>query len=229
MKPILSKLELQELQKYDAPTISNAIEQFNVRRRNEGFMSSEVKCIFPEMPPLVGYAVPAKISAVSPTGKEHDYISRIDWWKYIQTIPEPRVVVIQDIDEPKAIGSYWGEVNGNIHKALGCAGCITDGGVRDLPPVRKLGFHFFASAVIVSHAYVHMVEFGTQVKVAGLNVQPGDLLFGDMHGIVKIPHETAKNLTKTAEKVIEEEKQILDYCTSSDFDLEGLIDLVSKK
>lgn len=229
MNQILSKEELRKLQKYDAPTISNAIERFKLRPQNEGFMSSEIKCIFPEMPPMVGYAVTAKMRADNPAGKNRDYVARTDWWKFIQTIPEPRVIVIQDLDDPKAVGSFWGEVQGNIHKALGCVGVITDGGVRDLPPVQELGFHFFASAVIVSHAYANLVEIGTPVSVAGLTVKPGELLFGDMHGITQIPEEAAGDLADTAEKVIQSEKPLLDYCKSSDFSLDGLIDFVSRR
>ena len=229
MNALLSKEELKKLQKYDAPTISNAIERFKVRPQNKGFMSSEIKCVFPEMPPMVGYAVTAKMRADNPAGKNRDYIARTDWWKYIHTIPEPRVIVIQDLDEPKAVGSFWGEVQGNIHKSLGCVGVITDGGVRDLPPVRELGFHFFAGAVIVSHAYANLVEIGTPVTVAGLTVQPGDLLFGDMHGITQIPEEAAEGLAEKAEEVIRSEKPLLDYCKSPDFTLDGLIDFVSPK
>lgn len=228
MKTILSETELRELHKFDAPTISNAIEPFNVRPQDKGFMSPEVKCIFPEFPPLVGYAVTAKIRATRQTDKQTNYISRKNWWEFIQTIPKPRVVVIQDLDEPKAIGSYWGEVNANIHKALGCVGVVTDGGVRDLPPVRELGFHFFASAVIVSHAYVNLVEIGTSVVVGGLSVQSGDLLFGDMHGVINIPHEIAKDIAESARKVMKMEHPIIEYCKSPNFTIEGLNEVFNR-
>lgn len=228
MKSVLSETELKELQKFDAPTISNAIEPFNIRSRDKGFMSPEVKCIFPEFPPLVGYAVTAKIRATQQTGKPTNYISRKDWWEFIRTIPKPRVVVIQDLDEPKAIGSYWGEVNANVHKALGCVGVVTDGGVRDLPPVRELGFHFFAGAVIVSHAYVNLVEIGTPVVVGGLSVKPGDLLFGDMHGVINIPHEISKDVAESARKIMEWERPIIEYCKSPNFTIEGLNEVFNR-
>ena len=75
------------------------------------------------------------------------------WWRSILAMPGPRVVVMQDIDA-QPIGSFWGEVQGNIHKALGCLGVVTNGGVRDMNEARALGFHFFANTVLVSHAYV---------------------------------------------------------------------------
>ncbi len=220
---ILSPTEVERLTSFDAPTISNAIERFGIRPRNEGFMGPEIRCVFPDMPPMVGYAVTAKIRAAKPRDASEHYVVGADWWRYIQTVPSPRVVVIEDLDEPKAVGSYWGEVNGSIHKALGCIGCITDGGVRDLTPVRQMGFHFFAGAVIVSHAYVHMVEMGTPVSVGGLTVNPGELVFGDMHGVITIPGEISGKIADAADEIITSERPLIEYCNSPDFSLDGLI------
>ena len=99
----------------------------------------------------------------------------------------PRVVVMHDVDEPRGQGAYWGEVQANIHRALGCLGVVTDGTVRDLPEAEAVGFQFFSAHVSVSHAYVHMVDFGIPVKVGGLVDPPGDLLHGDQHGVVVVP------------------------------------------
>ena len=85
------------------------------------------------------------------------------------------MVVIEDLDYPNPAGSFWGEVNASVYKALGAAGTITNGGVRDLPEVRPTGFHFFSCCVLVSHAYVHVVDCGVPVTVGGLTVRPGDL------------------------------------------------------
>jgi 4-hydroxy-4-methyl-2-oxoglutarate aldolase len=102
------------------------------------------------------------------------------------------VIVVEDLDEPSGLGSLWGEVNANMHKAMGCVGCVTNGSVRDLDEVEPLGFHFFASHIAVSHAYVHIVEVGTPVRIGGLTVRPGDLLQGDRHGVINIPLDLAR-------------------------------------
>src|SRR5207244_4505515 len=131
--------------------------------------------LFPELGPLVGYAVTALIRA-EPAPVPGHRASTFAWWDYVLSIPAPRVVVVHDLDEPRGQGAQWGEVQANIHKALGCAGVLTDGSVRDLDEVRALGFQFAAAHVSVSHAYVHMVDFGLPVKVGGLWVKPGDLV-----------------------------------------------------
>jgi len=216
----LSDTELQALKAWPTPAICNAIETFNVRPRNEGFMLG-IKCMFPEFEPMVGYAATATMLADTPPAKR-DRGSALAHWDNILATPEPRVAVIHDLDHPQAIGSLWGEVNANIHKALGCLGVITDGGVRDLDEVQELGFHFFAADAIPSHADVHIVDSGIPVKVGGLLVRNGDLLHADKHGIVAIPHDIAQDVPAACQKVEDGERRIIDYCKSPDFSVENL-------
>jgi regulator of RNase E activity RraA len=133
-----------------------------------------------------------------------------------------RVVVLHDLDDPPGIGAYWGEVQSNIHRALGCVGTVTDGSVRDLDEVHDLGFHFFAGGVAVSHAYVHLVDFGSPVEVGGLTVRPGDLLHGDQHGVLSIPLEIARDVADGVVQVERREREIIGYCQSRGFTREGL-------
>ncbi|NWF93560.1 MAG: RraA family protein [Syntrophaceae bacterium] len=220
MVDYLNREELELLRRWPTCAISNGIELFNIRPRNEGFMLPEIKCVFPELGPMIGYAVTAVISAESPEGRR---VQAPDWWEMILKIPEPRVAVIHDIDRP-VIGSFWGEVNANIHRALGCIGTVTDGSVRDLDEVSEIGFHFFSSCVSVSHAYVHLVEIGIPVKVGGVVVRPGDLLMGDKHGVISIPLEIARDVPRAAQLVEDWERPVINYCKSKEFTLEGLKD-----
>src|SRR5206468_187305 len=122
--------------------------------------------------------------------------------------------VVHDLDEPRGQGAQWGEVQANIHRALGCAGVITDGSVRDLDEVRALGFQFAAAHISVSHAYVHMVDFGLPIKVGGLWVKPGDLIHADQHGAVTIPAEIAPRIPEAVVKVEADERKIISLCKS---------------
>ena len=216
----LSEKEIQDLRAWPTPAVSNAIETFDVRPRNEGFMVG-IRCIFPAFEPMVGYACTATMRALEPGGKEHRKVTAAHW-DNIAATHGPRVAVIQDLDQPPCVGSLWGEVNANLHRALGCVGVVTDGGVRDLDEVRALGFHFFAAEVIPSHAYVHLVDAGEPVKVAGLVVRNSDLIHGDKHGVVIIPAEVAREVPKACAEVEERERRVIDYCKSDQFDLEAL-------
>jgi regulator of RNase E activity RraA len=185
-------------------------------------MRPEIRSIFPEFSPMVGYAVTGKIRAAAAPPKGVSYTRRHDWWDFIASLPLPRVIVLEDLDDPPGVGSFWGEVNGSIHKALGCVGAVTNGCVRDLKEVREMGFHFFAQHVAVSHAYVHMVEFGQPVRIGGLTVKPGDLLHGDLHGVHSVPVEIAPKIPEAVAKLVANERRTIDYCQSPGFTLEGL-------
>jgi len=214
----LTEQELDALRTITTPTIANAIETFDVRPRSAGFMDSSIRCIFPELGAMVGYAVTAKIRARERSGKA---LAPWQMWEEMAKIATPRVVVIEDLD-PDPIGSFWGEVNGSIYKGLGGVGVVTNGGVRDLPEVRATGFHFFASCVLVSHAYVHLVEVGTPVSIGGLTVEPGDLLHGDEHGVTNIPIEIAREIPRAAERVETHERRIIDFARSAGVSVDGL-------
>ncbi len=215
---------IQPLRKISSPSVANGIETFNVRPRNQGFMSSEIRALFPELGPLVGYAVTALIRA-EPQPIQGHRASTFAWWDYVLSIPAPRVIVVHDLDDPRGQGAQWGEVQANIHKALGCAGVLTDGSVRDLEEVRALGFQFAAAHVSVSHAYVHMVDFGLPVKVGGLWVRPGDLIHADQHGAVTIPGEIAERVPEAVQKVEADERKTIGFCQSPKFSPDGLKEL----
>ncbi len=138
------------------------------------------------------------------------------------SLPAPRVIVVHDLDDPRGQGAQWGEVQANIHRALGCVGVVTDGSVRDLDEVRALGFQFCASHVSVSHANVHMVDFGIPVKVGGVWIKPGDLVHGDQHGVVTVPPDIATGIPAAIAKVEADEKRIISVCQSPDFNVERL-------
>jgi regulator of RNase E activity RraA len=208
--------QLEALRNIPSCAIANAIETFNIKPRNQGFMGPDVKSIFPAMGNMIGYAVTAVIRADAPNSG-HMGIKRTDWVDEILKIPEPRVVVLQDLDYPNPIGSFWGEVQANVHKALGCVGTVTNGGVRDLDEMQEAGFFAFASTVLVSHAYIHLTDVNVPVEVGGLRVEPGDILMGDQHGVVGIPKDIAGEIPAAVKAVEAREQEIIGLCKSTDF------------
>jgi 4-hydroxy-4-methyl-2-oxoglutarate aldolase len=204
---------LAELRTFSTPSIANGIETFDVRPHDAGYTDASIRCMFPDLGVVNGYAATATIRAAEPG----DSRTR-DVWAHMLTLPEPRLVVVQDLDTPRGVGSYWGEVNANIHQAFGGAAVITDGCVRDLDEMRALGFHAFAASVGVSHAYVHVVDAGIPVTIGGLEVRPGDVLQGDQHGVISIPSDIAPDLPDAIRKIESDEQNIIKMFRSKDFD-----------
>ena len=156
---------LQSLARYDSPTLANAIETFDIQPRDVGFADSRIRCMFPELGPVVGYAATATIVARGAPQPDWAGAGNDGLYRHVRAIRAPRIVVVQDLDDPPAHGSLWGEVQATIFGALGCVGCVTDGSVRDLDAAREMGFHFFASGPSVSHAYVRVERVGEPCSV----------------------------------------------------------------
>jgi regulator of RNase E activity RraA len=133
---------------------------------------------------------------------------RMDYLDYVGAEPRPSVVVIEDKDEPAGYGAFWGEVQTNVHKALGCLGTITNGSVRDIPQVAE-GFQMLAGSISPSHAYVHVVDFGVPVTIHGMAVQSGDLIHADRHGAVIVPVDKIDAMKPALEGLNKQEARII--------------------
>ncbi len=227
-KTVSSPVNLDKLKEFDSCTISNAIERLNVRLRNEGFLSGVARCRFPKLPPMVGYAATARIRTASPPMSHRCYYDRMDWWNYVASLPEPRVMVLQDADHNAGLGAFVGEIHAAIGGALNCVGCVTNGAVRDLPAVEAMGFQMYASHTSVSHAYAHIADFGEPVEIDSLKISSGDLLHGDRHGIVNIPLSIATAIPLQASKIRQEEHELVEFCRSSRFTLQELAERIQK-
>jgi regulator of RNase E activity RraA len=223
LSPLRNDL-LAQLASFTTPTLANAIEAIGTRSHADGYMDASIACRFADLPHLIGYAATARVvSSTKGSG-----LPGRELWAHIASVFGPRVVVIEDVDEKPGHGSYWGEVNANVHRALGCVGVITSGAVRDLVEMQRLGFHAFSASIAVSHAYVRLVEVGIPVTVGGLVVHPGDLLHGDRHGVLQIPIDLASRLPEAARAVETAERRVIEYCQSPEFSAQGLSDLMLK-
>lgn len=205
---------LRRLAAFDTPTICNVIELFDIRPRNSGYMDSRIRCNFPELPVMVGFAATATFrSDAPPKGSAiYDHLRRqLDQFT---ELPGPAVVVIQDLDDPP-VAAVFGEVMCSIYRAFGAAGLVTSGAGRDLQQVRDIRFPVFTSATICSHAYCHLGDVGPPVRVGGRTVETGELLHGDVNGVTQIPLDIASEIPDAAAEFVAAERIILDYVQSS--------------
>ena len=210
----LTRQQLSTLAEFDTPTICNAIEGFGVRSRTEGFTRPELhmRAVMSERP-MVGYACTGVISARHPAAPEHASVMEAYYRQY-EAYDVPTIAVIQDLDRTP-VGSFWGDVQATVHRALGCIGTITDGGVRDIQEVQKVGFYLLSKEVLISHAYIHMVEAGTTVDICGMTVSPGDLIHADYHGAIVIPREIAPVLADACVRAMDAENALLEPCRAA--------------
>lgn len=219
----LGPADLEQLRRLSTCVVASTIETFQVRLPNSGFADFSINCIFKNRLPLIGYAATARMRSANPpmVGPGY-YYERTDWWNHILSIPAPRVVVIEDVDDRPGLGAFIGEVNANILLALGCLGLVTNGSVRDVDQVELTRFQMFARGLSVSHAYAHIFDFGGTVEIGGLKVRPGDLIHGDRHGVQTIPLEIADKIPAAARQITDKREHLIGLCRATDFSLERL-------
>lgn len=210
---------LSLLRSVDTPTVCNAIEVAQGKRGFAGFTRGTMLCSAPDEPPVVGYAVTAKIAALAPSTEPPEAIRarRMAYYRSMAEAPTPAVAVIEDVDFPDCIGAYWGEINTTVHKGLGLSGALTNGVMRDLGDL-PAGFPVIAGSVGPSHGFVHVREIGTPVTVFGLTVAPGDLIHADRHGAVVVPPEVIPALAGAISRLLATERIILDAARKPGFD-----------
>ena len=220
MKNISQNL-LKTLRKYDTPTIVNSLELLDSKFRTSGFTTEQLVCADTSLPPIVGYARTATISASNEIDQQIKRERSLAYYKYISCGTGPWVSVIQDIDQNPGFGAFWGEVNSNIHKALGVSGVLTNGSVRDLDMLSE-GFQVLAGKIGPAHAYVRIEETGIPISIFGMEVNHNDLVHADRHGAVIIPAKLSEKLQEAIDLIISREKVILDACKREDFNYQLL-------
>lgn len=197
--PILPHSELLQLKRWNTPTIYNGWEQVTKRGpAADAFNLEETRDFMPQMGPMVGYAVTIVFEPSKRAHREANPNAWDEYRRYVASVPGPKIVVVQDLDKPRTVGAFWGEVNSNMHRALGCVGTITDGAIRDVDEMANAGFKALARRLCVGHAFSHPVRWNCDVEVFGRKVSPGELIHADKHGFLVIAPDEAPAVLEAA-------------------------------
>ena len=217
--------DLETLRQWDTPTICNGLELIVPERRAIGFTVEQMAVLHPDAPPIIGLARTGTVRAKElPRGA---VANRLDWYDYVANASLPTIVVLQDLDDRPGYGAFWGEVHTNVHMKLGAEGCVTNGSFRDLSASAK-GFQILGGRVGPSHAHIHVVDFGGNVNVFGMQAAHDDVIHADCHGAVVVPADCVTKLPAAIDLITRREKVILDLCAAADFTPAKLREAVMK-
>jgi 4-hydroxy-4-methyl-2-oxoglutarate aldolase len=216
----MSQSWIDYLKTIDTPTLINGIELLERRPNQEGFTPLEIRCLFPELGRMCGYAVTAQVETVTRTGA-FEIDAFLELYKLVEAAPKPAVVVLQEIGGFGSYAAHCGEVMATFFTRLGAVGLVSDCAVRDLPEVRSLGFQFFARGSVASHANFRIVRSGVPVQILGMTVRPLELLHGDENGLITIPDGVERELPDAIDRIRTRERRIMDYVRGPNFTIEG--------
>jgi 4-hydroxy-4-methyl-2-oxoglutarate aldolase len=212
---------IEFLKTVDSPTLSNAVETLRLQPREKGFTPLQVRCLFPELGRLCGHAVTAQVESITQMHATEER-AFLELFKAVEDSPKPAVIAFQEIGGYGDYAAHCGEVMATAFTRLGAVGLVTDGGVRDVPEVRALRFHYFARGTVASHAHFKIVRVGVPIQILGLEIAPGDLLHGDENGLLKIPAAALVDIEKAVEQVRARERRLMDFMRGPDFSAEKL-------
>jgi len=216
---------IEYLKTVDTPTLSNAIELLNARPRAEGFTPWEIRCLFPEFGRMCGYAVTAQVETVTQMAPG-DRMALVELFAAVGCAPHPSVVALQEIGGYANRAAHCGEVMATVFKRQGAVGLVTNAAVRDIEEVRAMGFQYFAHGAVASHANFRVVRTGVPIQIEGMEIRPGDLLHGDLNGLVSLPRTGLEKLPQLVEQVGSTEKRIMEFVRGPEFSIEGFKKMV---
>ncbi len=190
----LTEADILNLKRWNTPTVYNGWEKITHLERTQGRFNREPVCdIMPQMGIMAGWAVTVEVQPSQRMHQTNNPNAQEQYMRYLASVPGPKIVIVKDLDNPH-IGSFWGEINANMHRVMGCVGTITDGCVRDTDEMTNAGFKALAKHCCVGHAYSTPVRWGMPVEVFGCEVKPGDFIHADKHGFMAIDAEDCPRL-----------------------------------
>lgn len=206
---------LEAFKEFDSPTIFNAIA-LKCGRPNEDYTAHRIRYLLPELGPVIGYAVTVEVTTNDPDS------AAVPWEGYyeaIDAVEGPVFAVVKDVDSRPGRGASFGDGMARLHQRLGAVGAIVDGTVRDLAGIRRVGLPIFAWGMVPGHGAFNATRINAPVSVGSVRIRPGDLLFGDGDGCVRIPLQDAAEVLTLAAEVRAKEAKIFALYDSDDFSL----------
>ena len=222
---MLNESIIQELSHFSTPSVLNGLKHLGQGPELlESVDRQTIRCLSPSLGVTCGYAATMKVETDTVgdvSGFEPSPLTG-QFYREIAALPEPRILVVENVGHPEGPACIWGEVMANVYRAMGCQAGLTNGAVRDLPEMELAGFQTFANGLAVGGGLIRTIEVGTPVVVGGVKIESGNVLHGDMHGILKVPDALAPELPAAIRAVEAFERRVVEFCRSSEFSLKGL-------
>jgi regulator of RNase E activity RraA len=212
---------IEALGELDSATVANAIDSLGLRDPTDGFASAELKCMFPNLPPVVGFAVTCTYDGTTP-GRRPSADRAL--YEAISASPKPCLVVFQDVGINRLRSNHLGDVMASTFQELGAVGAVSDGCARDLDGMRSRvgGFQVFAAGVVPGGGMSRVVDVGVTVSIFGLVIRPGDLLHGDANGLLSIPTGSAAEVLAQGREILRKEEEKLAFIRGPGFSVSAL-------
>lgn len=185
------------LEKLSTTNLSDAMDRIGHRGAVIG-----VRPLF-GMPRICGRAMTIKITAAGMTKSKHHL-----GIEAIYAAAQGDLIVIDNHGDVE--NNCWGEILSCAAKQKGLSGVIIDGAARDVDECQKMDFPVFARGVvpITARGRIMQEDFNCLIRLGDVQVRPGDILVGDVNGVVVIPIEKVDEVVSAAEEIMAKEESM---------------------
>ena len=196
------KLMLEAYRHVEAASVSDAEEQLLHQKH---YMSHKMQAIFPTK--FAGTALTVLLKKEENTDPKalSGMLTAID-------SGGPGAVYVMKVEDGEDIAGMGG-LMGTAMFARGFTGAVVDGGVRDLPQLKKIGFPVYATGPVPSTSVGHYRFGGVNVplEVAGAHVEANDIIVADQDGVVVVPRASASKVLIKAQQLDFSEHSMYSY------------------
>jgi 4-hydroxy-4-methyl-2-oxoglutarate aldolase len=205
---------LQEVRGFDTPSITNVVATYPANPLCLGlynpwteswYTDQSIRCMYPELGPLVGYAVTCVYGLPDPN---YSRLSFMDVLEALEASNKPSILVFQQRFPPEIAGKV-GLAGGNMTaamKAMGCVGAISNGPSRDIDEIRPMRFQYMLSGITPGHGAMAVHAVNVPVTVAGMDVAPGEIIHMDENGACKFPADKLEGVLHNVRALRDEEE-----------------------
>jgi len=204
---------IDALREFDTPSITNVVatypgnplclELYHPWTQN-WYTDQTLRCWYPEMKPVVGYAVTCVYGLPDPMYRGLSFMDAVD---ALDASRKPTIFVFEQQFPPEIAGKV-GLSGGNMTsamKAVGCVGAISNGPSRDIDEIRPMGFQYLTSGITPGHGPTAVHAVSVPVHVAGMDVAPGEIIHMDENGAVKFPADRLEAVLAKVQELRDQE------------------------
>ena len=209
---------IEKLKNHDTPSITNVVATYPGDKelclglynpwRSNWYTDETIKCMYPELGRIVGYAVTCVYGMPDPNFRGR--LSFLDVLRAVENSPKPCILILKQ-DFPEEYKRKNGLSGGNMTTALqtlGCVGVISDGPSRDLDEIRPMKFQYMLTGVAPGHGDTAVMAVNVPVTVCSMDVAPGEIIHMDENGAVKFPADRLEDVARLAERLQQKETDL---------------------